>query len=41
MNNLRKDVTAVLGCVLVIVAAFILLGYGRKHEVSQLLPWVL
>jgi|KBSMisStaDraftv2_1062788.scaffolds.fasta_scaffold17898_5 hypothetical protein len=37
MKNLRKDVTAVLGCVLVIVAAFILLGYGRKHEVSSII----
>jgi hypothetical protein len=37
MNNLRKDIVAVLGSVAVIVLAFILLSYGRKHEVAPIL----
>jgi hypothetical protein len=37
MNNLRKDALAVLGSVGVIVVAFLLLSYGRKHEVTPVL----
>ena len=37
MNNLRKDALALLGCVGIIVLAFLLLGYGRKHEVASIL----
>lgn len=39
MNNLRKDAMAIVGCVLVIATAFILLSYGRKHEVSSILSF--
>jgi uncharacterized membrane protein len=39
MNNIRKDAIAVLACVLVIAVAFILLSYGRKHEVSSILSF--
>ncbi len=37
MNNLRKDALALLGCVGIIVLAFLLLSYGRKHEVASIL----
>ncbi len=37
MNNLRKDLIAGLGAVIVIAVAFALLGYGRKNEVSSIL----
>jgi len=37
MNNLRKDALALLGCIGIIVAAFLLLSYGRRHEVSSIL----
>ena len=37
MKNLRKDALALLGCVGIIVIAFLLLSYGRKHEVSSIL----
>lgn len=37
MNNLRKDALAFLGCIGIIVIAFLLLTYGRKHEVSAIL----
>ena len=39
MNNLRKDLIAIVGCVIVIASAFILLSYGRKHEVSSILAF--
>jgi hypothetical protein len=39
MNNLRKDVMAIVGCVIVIATAFILLSYGRKHEISSILTF--
>jgi hypothetical protein len=37
MNNLRKDVLALIGSIAIIVVAFFLLSYGRKHEVSSIL----
>ena len=39
MNSMRRDVMAVLGCVIVIATAFCLLGYGRKNEVSSILTF--
>lgn len=37
MNNMRRDLIAVVGCAVIILAAFMLLSYGRAHEVSSLL----
>jgi hypothetical protein len=37
MKNLRSDAIALIGCVSIIVVAFGLLAYGRKHEVSSIL----
>jgi len=37
MNNLRKDLIAVGGTLVIIVAAFALLSYGRSREVSSIL----
>ena len=37
MKNLRKDAVAFLGCVGIIVIVILLLGYGRKHEVTPIL----
>jgi hypothetical protein len=37
MKNLRRDAIALIGCVFIIVVAFALLTYGRKHEVSSIL----
>jgi hypothetical protein len=37
MNNLRKDLLAVVGTIVIIVAAFALLSYGRSHEVASIL----
>jgi hypothetical protein len=37
MNNQRKDIVAVIGCIGIIGIAFWLLSYGRKHEVSSIL----
>jgi len=37
MNNLRKDALAVAGSVVIIIVAFLLLSYGRKHEVTPIL----
>jgi len=39
MNNLRRDVMGVLGCIFVIATAFCLLGYGRKNEISSILTF--
>ena len=36
MKTLRKDALALLGCVGIIVVAFMLLSYGRKHEASYM-----
>jgi len=37
MNNIRRDLIAVVGCAFIILAAFMLLNYGRVHEVGSLL----
>lgn len=37
MNNLRNDLFAIGGCVLIILAALLLLNYGRSHQVSSIL----
>ena len=37
MKNLKTNVIGLLACLAVIVVAFLLLGYGRKHEVASIL----
>lgn len=37
MNNIRRDLIAVVGCAVIILTAFTLLSYGRAHEVGSLL----
>jgi hypothetical protein len=37
MNNLRRDLIGLAGCVGIIAIAGFLLGYGRKHEVTPIL----
>jgi hypothetical protein len=37
MKNLKSDAIGLLACVAIIVAAFLLLGYGRKHEVAPIM----
>jgi hypothetical protein len=37
MKNLKTNALAFLACLVVIVLAFLLLGYGRKHEVTPIL----
>jgi len=37
MRNLRNDALALIGSVAIIAAAFFLLTYGRRHEVSSIL----
>jgi hypothetical protein len=37
MKNLRRDAIALSSCLAIIVVAFALLSYGRKHEVSSIL----
>ncbi|HJT28383.1 MAG TPA: hypothetical protein VJ784_13310 [Pyrinomonadaceae bacterium] len=37
MSNLRNDLLAIGGCVLIILAALLLLNYGRSHQVSSIL----
>jgi hypothetical protein len=37
MRNLRTDLFAIGGCVLIILAALLLLNYGRAHQVSSIL----
>lgn len=37
MKNLKTDAIGFLACVAIIVAAFFLLDYGRKHEVTPIL----
>ena len=37
MRNLRTDLFAIGGCVLIIITAFLLLNYGRAHQVSSIL----
>jgi len=35
--NIRRDAVAVLGCLGIIVLAFLMLSYGRKNEVASIL----
>ena len=37
MNNRRSDLVAIGGCVLLVVVAFLLLSFGRSHQVSAIL----
>lgn len=37
MKNLKRDAVAFLACAAIIAVAFLLLGYGRKHEVASIL----
>jgi len=37
MRNLRTDLFAFGGCVLIILGALLLLSYGRSHQVSSIL----
>ena len=37
MKNLKTNLIGLLACLAVIVVAFLLLGYGRKHEVGSIL----
>ena len=37
MNHLRRDALALFGCIAIIVAALLLLNYGRAHQVSSIL----
>lgn len=37
MRNLRTDLLAIGGCILIILAALLLLNYGRSHQVSSIL----
>ena len=37
MKNLKTDAIGLLACVAIIVVAFLLLGYGRKHGVTSIL----
>jgi hypothetical protein len=37
MKNFGRDVVALAGCVGIILAAFLLLSYGRRHEASSIL----
>ena len=37
MNNLRRDIVALLGCTGIVLAALVLLRYGISHEVSSIL----
>jgi hypothetical protein len=39
MRNLRTNLFAIGGCVLIIVAALLLLNYGRSHQVSSILAF--
>ena len=37
MKNLKNDVIGLVACLAIIVVAFLLLGYGRSHEVGSIL----
>ncbi|HKP47480.1 MAG TPA: hypothetical protein VJT50_12845 [Pyrinomonadaceae bacterium] len=39
MNNVGRDVIAVVGCIAIIAIAFFLLSYGRKHEAASILSF--
>jgi hypothetical protein len=36
MKNLKSNVIGLLACVAILVAAFLLFGYGRRHEVGTI-----
>jgi hypothetical protein len=36
MKNLKSDVIGLVACVAILVAAFLLFGYGRRHEVGTI-----
>ena len=36
MKNLKNDLIGLIACVAVLVAVFLLFGYGRKHEVGSI-----
>src|ERR1700752_2321237 len=37
MKNVKRDAIGLFACLAIIVVAFLLLGYGRKHEVGSIL----
>jgi len=37
MNNLKRDLLAVVGCIAIIVISAVLLTYGRKNEVTSII----
>jgi hypothetical protein len=37
MKNVKRDALGLLACLAIAVVAFLLLGYGRKHEVGSIL----
>lgn len=37
MKNLKRDAVAFLACAVIVAVAFLLLGYGRRHEVASIL----
>lgn len=37
MRNVGRDAVALIGCIGIILTAFFLLSYGRKHEASSIL----
>ena len=39
MNNTRRPALALLACVGIILVAFLLLDYGKRHEVSSILAF--
>jgi hypothetical protein len=39
MSNLKRDLVAIVGAVLIIAAALLLLTYGRKNEVSSIVAF--
>ena len=39
LMNRRRDLMALLGCLAIIVIAFVLLSYGRRHEVASILTF--
>src|SRR5690349_1448807 len=37
MNNLKSNVLGLLACLAIIIVAFLLLGYGRSHDIRSIL----
>ncbi|HEY0762636.1 MAG TPA: hypothetical protein VGD61_09730 [Pyrinomonadaceae bacterium] len=37
MKNVKRDAIGLVACLVITVIAFVLLGYGRKHEVGSIL----